>query len=1076
MTTPRDRLQRLRAMLSTDDLVKMRDDPEGFAADPEPAADIVEGPVPMSSLRMGATPDGEPDGGMVRLAEVMQKFDNGEELTVEDAMIAEAIIVPLKRPAVLVKDDSFDVKHPDWQFLNDSDQVPRGHILSAIPAVGRINVPSDWSVPYAGTGFIVGENLLMTNRHVAEVFANGLGQGDVALKPGASVNINFKAEHGSFRRRRVRIDGVRMIHPYWDMALLELEELPDGVTPLSLSQAAPETLFEQPVAVLGYPAFDPRNDSAVQNELFKRIYNVKRLQPGYYTRQSVVRSFDKRVRASCHDASTLGGNSGSAVVDMQSGQVVGLHFGGIYERENYAVPTAELARDPHVVRAGVLFEPATKVPEGNPWRAYWDATEAVAAPTRQAPEAGVGVAAPVAGRSTLQVSTATGADGAELSLNVPIKLTLGFDLGSDSADGDGGADGGGDGPSGPVTEKMVEPRHDDDYGNRNGYDPEFLGLHVAMPMATNDDDLSRQEDGSAELRYHNFSVIMNARRRLAQITASNIDGSDAAKEPEPGFTYTRRELNGFTSKNDREKWFLDPRIPAGDQLPDKFYNYDRTAFDKGHLVRREAVAFGTTFEEVQMANGDTFHSTNCSPQVKGFNRSGLGGLWGKLENDVLTAAETTRCVVFSGPVFANSDRDFHGRDLGGDTVVKIPAKYWKMIVTRDGDTLSTHGYVLEQDLSDVDFEFAKAGNWTSHKIDPAELEQMLGTVTFPHLVSGGDKMSAKEWRELVSDPRTTDEEIMEVSLILPGAGAFDFRIVPNPDLVHLPPGEAETENAMAVANDLARSRRAASFDMRTLFGNTDPVLVSEMDSWGQFPVLIKEIIDHLNKDYRVWSVGAAGDTAQNMVLGPVEPGKTEYMLALNEKRDDVKGFVFSAAGNDIIGEDPNTGKPVLTDLIRDYNGNPTDVQGHINHALLQNRLEFLRGVYRKVITDIRADPDFRKLPIFIHGYDYPFPYPWVNDHRNPVYAAKDKWLGAPFKARGIHDKTLRYEIIKHMLDELYDMLGEFSGNSKTTKVWLVDCRNAMPNLTDWNDEIHGTSNGFRKVADRFKAALKEAKV
>ena len=1068
MTTPRDRLQRLKAMLSTDDLVQMRDDPEGFAADPEPAEDIVEGPVVPSSLRMTTTLEGEPDGGMVRLAEVMQKFEDGDELTFEDVMISEAIILPLKRPAVLVQDDGFDVKHPDWQVLNDPGEDPRGHILAAIPAVGRINVPSDWSVPYAGTGFVVGEKLLMTNRHVAEIFASGLGRGDVALKPGTSVNINFKAEHGSFEHRRVNIEGVRMIHPYWDMALLEVEKVPEGVDPLSLSQAAPETLFEQPVAVLGYPAFDPRNDSEVQNELFKRIYNVKRMQPGYYTRQGLVRSFDNRVRASCHDASTLGGNSGSAVVDMRSGEVVGLHFGGIYERENYAVPTSELARDPYVVRAGVTFAPVAKVPEGNPWSAYWAATETVAASGSGASEA---KAAPVANTTSLQVSTATGPDRAEMSLNVPIKLTLGFDL-------DGSAmDSGGKAPAAPLVEKMVEPRHDDSYDNRIGYDREFLGLHVAMPVATNDDDLSQQEDGETELRYHNFSLIMNAKRRLAQITASNIDGSEAAKEPEPGFTYTRRELNGFTSKNDREKWFLDPRIPAADQLPDKFYNYDRTAFDKGHLVRREAVAFGTTFEDVQMANGDTFHSTNCSPQVKGYNRASLGGIWGKLEDDVLEAAETTRCMVFSGPVFAGDDREFHGRDLSGDTVVQIPAKYWKMIVTREGDALRTHAYVLEQDLSDVEFqEFAKAGDWTHHEIDPAELEEMLGNVTFPHLVNGSDKLSAKEWRELVSDPETTDEEVMEVSLILPGAGAFDFRIVPDPDVVHLQPGDAETESAMTVANDLSRSRRAASFDLRTLLGNKDPVLVSEMDSWGQFPVLIKEIIDHLNKDYRVWSVGAAGDTAQNMVLGPVEPGKTEYMLALNEKRADVKGFLFSSAGNDIIGEDPNTGKPVLTDLIRNFNGNPTDVKGHINHALLQNRLDFLRGVYRKVITDIRADTDFKKLPIFIHGYDYPFPYPWVNDHRNPAYAANDKWLGKPFKARGIHDKTLRRDIIKFMLDALYDMLGEFSGNSKTTKVWLVDCRGAMPNLTDWNDEIHGTSNGFRKVAKRFKAALKEAKV
>ena len=46
-----------------------------------------------------------------------------------------------------------------------------------------------------------------------------------------------------------------------------------------------------------------------------------------------------------HDASTLGGNSGSAIIDVDSGEVVALHFAGEYLKANYAVPMYELARD-----------------------------------------------------------------------------------------------------------------------------------------------------------------------------------------------------------------------------------------------------------------------------------------------------------------------------------------------------------------------------------------------------------------------------------------------------------------------------------------------------------------------------------------------------------------------------------------------------------------------------------------------------------------------------------------------------------------------------------------------------------
>jgi hypothetical protein len=68
-----------------------------------------------------------------------------------------------------------------------------------------------------------------------------------------------------------------------------------------------------------------------------------------------VLSFDIPVQAFTHEASTLGGASGSAVVDLDTGHVIALHFGGAYLRANYAVPAWELSRDARVVDAGVNF-------------------------------------------------------------------------------------------------------------------------------------------------------------------------------------------------------------------------------------------------------------------------------------------------------------------------------------------------------------------------------------------------------------------------------------------------------------------------------------------------------------------------------------------------------------------------------------------------------------------------------------------------------------------------------------------------------------------------------------------------
>ena len=44
-----------------------------------------------------------------------------------------------------------------------------------------------------------------------------------------------------------------------------------------------------------------------------------------------------------HDATTLGGNSGSVVMDMATGQAVALHFGGFEGDRNMAVQAPVVA-------------------------------------------------------------------------------------------------------------------------------------------------------------------------------------------------------------------------------------------------------------------------------------------------------------------------------------------------------------------------------------------------------------------------------------------------------------------------------------------------------------------------------------------------------------------------------------------------------------------------------------------------------------------------------------------------------------------------------------------------------------
>jgi endonuclease G len=652
--------------------------------------------------------------------EGLRRLEAREPLERPQADALEAIILPQERPVVDVVDGTFAT--PEAPFAQLGEGAARATIEAALPSIGRIDLPGHPTLPYGGTGFVVGDDLLMTNRHVAELFASGVGREELSFRPGRSAAIDFRHELGRAASQSFRIARVLMVHPYWDMALLATEGL-DAVPALRLAVATPEELAGRTVAVVGYPALDPRNDIDLQNRIFRGAFSVKRMQPGLIHGREDIESFGHVVSAITHDSSTLGGNSGSAAVDVASGAVVALHFAGVYLKANYGVPSWELARDRRVVEAGVAFDGAVGGGGGGmlPSDRFWSEAD----PARRPGEGPVLMG---------------GAPGA-LSWTVPLELTV--QLGP--AGGGVSAAGAGVGvaaPAAAATEALVEPLHDDDFSNRRGYDDRFLGLRVPLPRVLHKGLVSHLDDGSHVLSYEHFSVVMNKQRRLALFTASNVDAAPARKEPEPGRDYSRKGLGGL-GENDREKWFTDPRIPGLHQLPDKFFNKDRASFDKGHIVRRDDVAWGDTYDEVRRANGDTFHVTNCSPQIADFNQSAKPhGIWGKLENIVLKQAEAERYSLFAGPVLRDDDPIFHGVDDVGAVLIPIPRQFWKIVVAHAADGLQAFAFVLEQDLSKVKLEFAVDAEWRKRMIAIGDLQDRIGELVFPKVLHDADQLGA----------------------------------------------------------------------------------------------------------------------------------------------------------------------------------------------------------------------------------------------------------------------------------------------------------------------------------------------
>lgn len=282
--------------------------------------------------------------------------------------------------------------------------------------------------------------------------------------------------------------------------------------------------------------------------------------------------------------------------------------------------------------------------------------------------------------------------------------------------------------------EMRTPVIYDSLETRPGFKRKFLGGQVNAPMpviTAAGRDVLAPLIGSTdhELKYRHFSVWMQRERRLALFTASNVDWRNRPKVVE-GKSTSRDSLAGWPPNNRfAELWVDDPRLEARFQLPDSFYTDDKGAFDKGHITRRDDVCWGTTFAEIQMANGDTFHVTNCSPQTKPFNQSSQGAdNWGDLENAVakLTKRDGQAACLYAGPVFAPDDRWFRGKIAGSAARIQIPSRYWKIVVVKEAGAFQSFGFILDQDIRAItETEFSVTAEWMAAWKPIREIEALM---------------------------------------------------------------------------------------------------------------------------------------------------------------------------------------------------------------------------------------------------------------------------------------------------------------------------------------------------------------
>ncbi|MCW2308890.1 phospholipase D-like domain-containing protein [Rhodobium gokarnense] len=293
-------------------------------------------------------------------------------------VVNELVALSQGRPAILIRHDDFDLTPhealPD--VLSNLLKQNRAALRTAIRGVGRIEVSNHPLRSWIGTGFVVasprGDAIVVTNQHVAAELAFRRDDGTFSFVEGledgspVAASLDMGEEVSSVSGdNSLTVPIAEVLHieagggP--DIALLRLVDsaATDALPRMNLAEGSGNGT---PVAAIGYPARDTREtDLNVVLDLLGDVFNKKRLAPGI-----LKEVMDRRLS---HDCSTLGGNSGSPLVDLRSATVVGLHYGGTFPNPiNHAVPAriiadrlAESARPVRRPPADVIKEGGGKV-------------------------------------------------------------------------------------------------------------------------------------------------------------------------------------------------------------------------------------------------------------------------------------------------------------------------------------------------------------------------------------------------------------------------------------------------------------------------------------------------------------------------------------------------------------------------------------------------------------------------------------------------------------------------------------------------------------------------------------------
>jgi lysophospholipase L1-like esterase len=246
------------------------------------------------------------------------------------------------------------------------------------------------------------------------------------------------------------------------------------------------------------------------------------------------------------------------------------------------------------------------------------------------------------------------------------------------------------------------------------------------------------------------------------------------------------------------------------------------------------------------------------------------------------------------------------------------------------------------------------------------------------------------------------------------------------------------------------------------------VVIAEGDSWFDYPFcdVLKVLEDRYT--YDVESVAHHGDRLEDMAYTGELVEFTSRLDKLLRNHVVPKAVLLSGGGNDIAGIEFGA-------LLNHAFSTSPGLNESVVHGVVDQRL---RDAYITVLSQVTRLCERTmglRLPIIVHGYDYPVP-----DGRGfagGFWFLPGPWLGPRLRLKGYLNASQCTQLAMTLIDRFNNMLQGVTSLADFAHVRFVDLRGTLSNRADykqwWSNELHPSRQGFEALAKKLAGVLND---